>query len=121
MIVVLILSFSIYKMRSQKVEYEVLNIEDVPVEVQNEMLANPQKNGFSIHSFENYTYVFYRLDHKENEYISTELSVHKKKDEYIITSLVDWATNDHLVSYEKVMKFEKVSEEDIVLKEKDKR
>lgn len=106
---------------SQKVEYEVLNVKDIPTQVQIEISTNNERNGFSIHNFENNTYVFYRADHNENEYISTDLYAQKKNNEYIITSVVDWASNDDLISYEKVIKLEKVSENDIVLKEKDKR
>lgn len=104
-----------------KVEYEVLNVKDVPTQIQNDISNNSQNEGFSIHHLDNYTYIYYKVDLTENEYISTDLNARKDKDEYIITSVVDWATNDDLISNEKVIKLEKVSENDIVLKEKDKR
>lgn len=120
-ILFLIGSFLAYKNMRQNVEYEVLNVEDIPVQVQNGILTNSETNGFSKHNYENDTYVFYKADHKENEYISTELLVDKKNGVYIITAVVDYASNDDLVSYEKVIKFEKVPEENIVLEEKDNR
>ncbi|MBT2644788.1 hypothetical protein J7I80_21460 [Bacillus sp. ISL-41] len=107
---------------NQKVEYDVLNVKDVPTQIQNEISTNSQREGFSIHHLDNYTYVYYKIDSRENEYISTDLYARKEKDIYIITSVVDWATNDDLISYEKVIKLEKVPEnDDVVLKEKDKR
>lgn len=118
---VFIASFSIYKFINQKVEYKVLNVKDAPTQIRNEILTNSQNEGFSIHHLDNHTYIYYKIDPTENEYISTELYAYKEKDEYIITSVVDWATNDDLISYEKIIKLEKVSENDIVLMEKDKR
>jgi hypothetical protein len=106
---------------NQKVEYEVLNVKDVPTQIQNDLSTISKNEGFSIHHLNNYTYIYYKVDPKEDEYISTDLNARKEEDEYIITSVVDWATNDDLISYEKVIKLEKVSENDIVLKEKDKR
>ena len=120
-IVVFIISFSIYKSRSQKVENEVLNIGELPEQVQNEISTISEINGFSIHNDEKYTYVFYRANHTENEYISTDLYAIRKNGDYIITALVNLAVDDSHISYEKAIKLAKVSEDDIVLKEKDKR
>lgn len=106
---------------NQKVEYEVLNVKDVPTQIQDDISTKSQNEGFTIHHLDNYTYIYYKIIPTENEYISTDLYAHKEKDEYIITSVVDWATNDDLISYEKVIKLEEVSENDIVLIEKDKR
>ena len=106
---------------NQKVKYEVLNVGELPEQVQSEILTNSESNGFFIHNDKKYTYIFYKANYTENEYISTNLSAKRKNGEYIVTSLVDWASNDGSVSYEKVIKLERVSEDDIVLKEKDKR
>jgi uncharacterized membrane protein len=120
-IVVIIISISIYKLMTQNVKYEVLNIRELPEKVQNEISTNSIRKEFSIHNDEKYSYIFYRADHTKGDYISTDLSAHKKNGEYIITGLVDWAVDDSQISYEKAIKLEKVSEEDIILKVLDKR
>jgi hypothetical protein len=61
----------------REVEYEVLNFDKLPREFQNELL-NFKRSGFSIQSDERYTYVFYRAEHLEDEYISTDLSIYKR-------------------------------------------
>ncbi|MDP4097836.1 hypothetical protein OIN60_13755 [Paenibacillus sp. P96] len=120
-VVVLIISFAMYKIMDQKVEYEVLNFGELPEQVQNEIARDSESNGFSLHDDEKYTYIFYRANHTEYEYITTGLSVHKKNGTYIITSLVDWAADDSKISYEKAIKFEKVSKDDMILEEQDRR
>lgn len=120
-IVVLIISISIYKLMTQNVKYEVLNISELPEKIQNEISTNSIRNGFTIHNDEKYIYVFYRTNLTKGNYISTDLSAHKKNGEYIVTALVDWAVDDSQISSEKAIKLEKVSEDDIILKELDKR
>ncbi|MFB5760397.1 hypothetical protein [Paenibacillus medicaginis] len=120
-VVVLIISFSIYQTMKQKIEYEVLNIGELPEQFQNEIARDSESNGFSLHDDEKYTYIVYRAKHTEYEYITTDLSVHKQKGAYIITSIVDWAADGSKIGYEKAIKFEKVSKDDIVLEEQDKR
>ncbi|MFB5267441.1 hypothetical protein ACE41H_11700 [Paenibacillus enshidis] len=120
-VVLLIISFSNYQTMKQKVEYEVLNIGELPEQFQNEIARDSESNGFSLHDDEKYTYILYRANHTEYEYITTDLSVHQKNGTYIITSLVNWAADDSKICYEKAIKFEKVSEDDIVLEEQDKR
>jgi hypothetical protein len=120
-LVVLTISLSVYIYMNQKVKYEVINFGELPQQVQNEISTNSESRGFSIHNDEKYTYVFHRANLTEGDYISTDLSVDKKNGKYIITSSVDWAVNDSHISYEKEIKLKKVSENDIILKEHDKR
>jgi hypothetical protein len=120
-IVVLTISLSVYKYMSQKVKYEVINLDELPEQVQNEISMNSNSNGFSIHKAEKYTYVFYRANHTENEYVSTDLSAHKKNGKYIITASVDWAVDEGYISYDKAIKIKEVSKNDMILKEHDNR
>jgi hypothetical protein len=45
----------------------------------------------------------------------------KGDDNYIITSVVDFASNDNHVSYEKAIKFDRALEKNIVINEQDNR
>jgi hypothetical protein len=104
---------------SQKVNFKVLKVKQLPFEFQNEISANPQRNGFYTYTDKDYTYVFYRANHKENEYITTDLSASKKQGEYTVNSIINRATNDNLVSQQGAIRIENVSEQDLVLREQD--
>ena len=120
-ITIILISYTLKINFTRDVEFEDLILDQLPKQVQSELLRNSESSGFSIYSDDKYTYVVYRADHQENEYISTDLLARKKKDKYIITSVVDRALKDNHVSYEKVIRLENVPEKNIVLNEKDKR
>lgn len=74
-VVVAILTFSIYKIMNQKVEYEVVDVQDLPTEMRND-ISSKTKKGFSLYFDDNYTYVYYRSS-EEPSYITTDILVKK--------------------------------------------
>ncbi|MBM6616322.1 hypothetical protein [Bacillus suaedaesalsae] len=120
-IVVLIIIITIYLSMSQKLDYNVLNIQELPIKVQNKVSKKPEINGFSVYNDEIYTYVLYRANHTENEYISTDLSAYRENGEIIISCFIDFANDDSQISHEKVIRLDKIDRDDIVLIEHDKR
>ena len=92
---------------SQKVEYEVLNVEELPEKVQDEILTNSIVMASLYTMIINILMYFIELITMKMSIFLPTLSAHRKKSKYIITSLVDLASNDGFVSYEKVIKLEK--------------
>lgn len=116
-LIVLIGAIFLFKIMSEKVEYEVLSKEELPQLIQEEMKKSSEIKKFHIFNDEKFTYVIYKADHSENEYLTTDLTVIEKNGTYIITAIINWANNDEFVSKEKIIRFEKIQEDDLVFKE----
>lgn len=119
---VFIIPFIFYVSISTSVNYEVLTKEEVPTHIKREIEKNIDNKKFSIFQDETNTYVYYKADKMSpNEYITTDLAVKRKGSKYVVTANVYYAVNDNYVSYEQLIKLDKISEDDIILKEHIKR
>ena len=102
------------------VEYEVLSIEEAPKFIQDNIQV-VDKSRFRILHDENKTYIYYKSDHVLNEYITTDLDLKIMGGNYVATGTVEYAVNDGKVSYDSLIKFDKILDQEIILKEIDKR
>lgn len=117
-LIILSCIYLIYLFISKFVEYEVLTIEEAPKFI----LDNIQDvDKFRIFQDENKTYIYYKSDHVPNEYITTALDLKIIGGKYVATGTVEYAVNDGKVSYDSLIKFDKILDKDIILKEIDKR
>ena len=103
------------------VEYEVLSIDDAPPAIQATIQENNDKLRFSIFEDGTNTYIYYKSDHVDNEYITTDLVLKVRGGKYIATAKVSFAVNDGNVNYDKLIKLDKVLDKDIILTEDDNR
>jgi len=111
----------VYMFLGKSVEYEVLSIDDAPPAIQATIQENNDKLRFSIFEDGTNTYIYYKSDHVDNEYITTDLVLKVRGGKYIATAKVSFAVNDGNVNYDKLIKLDKVLDKDIILTEDDNR
>jgi len=107
----------VYMFLGKSVEYEVLSIDDAPPAIQATIQENNDKLRFSIFEDGTNTYIYYKSDHVDNEYITTDLVLKVRGGKYIATAKVSFAVNDGNVNYDKLIKLDKVLDKDIILTE----
>ncbi|RXJ04411.1 hypothetical protein DS745_03225 [Anaerobacillus alkaliphilus] len=112
---------SVYIGIGKKVDFEVLSLDDAPYEVRRAIESSPNALKFSIFHDETNTYIYYKCDHLNDEYITTSVDVRSKGGNYIVNGIVGFAVNDSFLSYDQLIKLDKMSDKNITLKETNKR
>lgn len=110
---ILFFSFIIYQNIGREVAFEVITIEEAPTFIQ-QAIKGKGKFGFSLFQDENDTYIYFKSDTTKSEYITTEIEVKDKRGNYVIVAKVNKAVN--IPSTEKLIKLNKITEENVVLK-----
>ncbi|MFF2479726.1 hypothetical protein [Paenibacillus sp. NPDC058071] len=100
------------------IEHEEIDKDELINHVYMSLQNNFLNENFSIYSDEQYTYVLYRSDLKHGDYITTSLDVRKKWGKYIVVGQTSYAANDNLISLESMVRFNKISKDKIITKEK---
>ncbi|WP_186577190.1 hypothetical protein [Aquibacillus kalidii] len=101
------------------IKYEELAMEDAPASIQDAIQENEDKFTFLLEKGS--TYIYYKSNHKVNEYISTDLKLKWKGGNYVATGTISNAVNDKSVNYDKLIKLDKVLDEQVLLRVKDQR
>ncbi|MCA1054357.1 hypothetical protein LCM10_05110 [Rossellomorea aquimaris] len=107
----------LFFMRGTPIEYEVMAKEDAPLSVQRALVEKGEVLGFQTFHEGDFTYIYYRSEDAHQEYTTTDISLKKQLGKIVATATVDHAYNDGEVSYEMLLKTERLAEEDLVLKE----
>lgn len=117
----IIITIFLNKAYEEKVEYTSISRDKLPQPVQRKFQQNTESEKFNIYIDKKYTYVLYKPDHNTNEYMNTDLVLHKRNGIYVVNAVIENATDDRNVSYEKIIRFKKIPRKFIKLKEIDKR
>jgi len=110
-----ILVFMFFYMNFGKnIEHEVLSTEDYPVFIQDAIRVNNKNFGFSVFQNETNTYIYYKSDHLQNEYVTTDLKLKYSGGKFIVIAIVKPAAN--IPNTERLIKLDKIVDKDLVLK-----
>ncbi|MFC5649585.1 hypothetical protein ACFPYJ_10660 [Paenibacillus solisilvae] len=102
---------------SKSVDYEVITTKETPLTIKKAIESNNDNLKFSIFQDESSTYIYYKSDSNPNEYINTNLGITSKSGKYIVSANVEYAVNDGDVSYDKLIKVNKILDKDVIFKE----
>ncbi|WP_102261063.1 hypothetical protein [Mesobacillus jeotgali] len=120
MSLILIVTIALFKVKENSIEYTSLSKSQLPIAIRKDLQKNPDDK-FTIYNDEKFTYVLYKAEHKTNEYMNTDLKLTKQNGNYVVNAIIDKASDETNVSYDKIIRFKKVPQNDIELNEIDKR
>jgi hypothetical protein len=104
--------------RGTPIEHEELTIEEAPETIREYIGGNQSSLGYQIFQEGEYTYIYYKSEDAHDEYTTTDVRIRERRGKVIVTATVDGATNDGEVKYYELVRINRVSGEDIILKER---
>ncbi|MGG0643806.1 hypothetical protein ABE021_07680 [Sporosarcina gallistercoris] len=110
-VLVFLIALSIHNAMYHPMDYEVVEISDLPSGVQQGMKESNRQQAFSTFEHGDHTYVVYHLN-ESNSYSSLDLKAHKRFSQPIITATITHAVDDPLVESEKAIKMITIHEKE---------
>lgn len=117
MMIIIVLLFFYDKFIAFTVSYEDIAVEDAPEAIREAIYIDPENTGYRVFHDDTHTYIYYKSSHEQNEYITTLLELKGKGGGIVATARVSYAQNDGYVSYEKLLKADRISGSDLTLEE----
>ncbi|MGG1631118.1 hypothetical protein [Rossellomorea sp. NRS-1567] len=114
-IISIVLLFFFYMYIGIPVSYEDVAIKEAPKMIREAIYEDHEMLGYRIFQEDIHTYIYYKSDDAQNDYITTELDLKRKGGKIVATARVVNAANDGYVSYYKLLKMERISEEELIL------